>query len=186
LKYYLALALYHFGDGISRLVEKFDWYWLHPLYTKVMLLSGDLDTENRIWQREPYMAGGKCRYSTNWMGVANLNWYIERGLTKKKTITFTEDSLTVKHGKNKPGDTIEVDEPTVYYSCGRIDVRGGDTDIYYGDEIGVPPMRSEDWGRFSDWLDTVETDFMWTLDQLVEMYERKNPKIRWADNEQKN
>ena len=60
-------------------------------------------------------------------------------------------------------------------------MRGGDTDIYYGDEIGVPPMRSEDWGRFSDWLDTVETDFMWTLDQLVEMYERKNPKIRWAD-----
>lgn len=126
---------------------------------------------------------GKCRYSTNWMGVANLNWYIERGLTKKKTITFTEDSLTVKHGNNKPGDTIEVDEPTVYYSCGRIDVRGGDTDVYYGDEIGVPPMRSEDWGRFGDWLDTVETDFMWTLDQLVELYERKNPKIRWADND---
>jgi hypothetical protein len=123
----------------------------------------------------------KCRYSTNWMGVANLNWYIERGLTKKTTITFTEDSLTVKHGNNKPGDTIEVDEPIVYYSCGRIDVRGGDTDVYYGDEIGVPPMRAEDWGTFGEWLRTIETDSMWTLKEIVEEYEKTNPKIRWAD-----
>jgi len=157
LKYYLALGLYHIGDGVSRIMERFEWYWLYPLYTKVMLLSSDLDTENRIWQREPYMAGGKCRYSTNWMGPAGLWWYEERGLLDENR------------------------QITEHYSCGRIDVRGGDTDIYYGDEIGVPPMRSEDWGRFSDWLDTVETDFMWTLDQLVEMYERKNPKIRWAD-----
>jgi hypothetical protein len=114
------------------------------------------------------------------MGVANLEWYRKRGLLKKRTITFTEDSLSVKHGKYKPGDTIEVDEPIVYYSCGRLDVRGGDTGPY-GDEIGVPPMRSEDWATFGDWLDTVETDFIWTLDQLVMMYERQNPKIRWAD-----
>ena len=146
MKHYLALALYYFGDGISRLVEKYDWYWLHSLYTKVMLLSGDLDTESRIWQREPYMAGGKCRYSINCMSSGETGNYL----------------------------------------YGRIDVRGGDTDIYYGDEISVPPMRSEDWNRFGDWLRTVETDFMWTLDQLVEMYERENPKIRWADNEQKN
>lgn len=123
----------------------------------------------------------KCRYSTNWMGVANLEWYRKRGLLKKRTITFTEDSLTVKHGKYKSGDTIEVDEPTVYYSCGRIDVRGGDTDPMFGDEIGVPPMRSEDWGTFGLWLETFETDTMWTLKQLVLMYERFNPKIRWAD-----
>ena len=124
----------------------------------------------------------KCRYSTNWMGVANLNWYIERGLTKKTTITFTEDSLTVKHGERKPGDTIEVDEPTVYYSCGRIDVRGGDTDTYYGDEIGVPPMRSEDWATFGDWLDDFRTDEMWSLSDLVEQYEQESGrKIRWAD-----
>jgi hypothetical protein len=101
----------------------------------------------------------KCRYSTNWMGPAGLWWYEERGLLNDKK------------------------EITEHYSCGRIDVRGGDTDIYYGDEIGVPPMRSEDWTRFGDWLDTFETDFMWTLDQLVELYERKNPKIRWADND---
>jgi hypothetical protein len=116
------------------------------------------------------------------MGVANLNWYKERGLTKKRTITFTEDSLTVKHGKHKPGDTIEVDEPTVYYSCGRLDVRGGNTDIYYGDEIGVPPMRSEDWQDFGGWLDDFRTDEMWSLSDLVEQYELESGrKIRWAD-----
>lgn len=123
----------------------------------------------------------KCRYSTNWMGVANLNWYKERGLIKKTTITFTEDSLTVKHGKHKPGDTIEVDEPTVYYSCGRIDVRGGDADIDYGDEIGVPPMMSEDWQDFGGWLDDFRTDEMWSLSDLVEQYELESGrKIRWA------
>jgi hypothetical protein len=115
------------------------------------------------------------------MGVANINWYIERGLTKKRTITFTEDSLTVKHGKHKPGDTIEVDEPTVYYSCGRLDVRGGNIESIYGDEIGVPPMRSEDWVTFGDWLDTFRTDTMWSLKDIVNEYEKTNPKIRWAD-----
>jgi hypothetical protein len=63
------------------------------------------------------------------------------------------------------------------YSCGRIDVRG--TGDPYGEEIGVPPMLSLDWARFSRWLDTFETDAVWTLDQLVELYERANPKITW-------
>jgi hypothetical protein len=91
------------------------------------------------------------------MGPVALWWYEERGLLNDKR------------------------EITEHYSCGRLDVRGGDTDPMFGDEIGVPPMRSEDWATFGDWLDTVETDFMWTLDQLVMMYERQNPKIRWAN-----
>ncbi len=49
----------------------------------------------------------------------------------------------------------------------------------YGDEIGLSPMLVEDWGRFSDWLNTFETDFMWSLEELVELYERNNPKIQW-------
>jgi hypothetical protein len=40
-------------------------------------------------------------------------------------------------------------------------------------------MTTQSWARFSDWLDTVETDDLWTMDQLVEMYERNNPKIEW-------
>ena len=99
----------------------------------------------------------KCRYSTNWMGPVTLWWYEERGLLNDKR------------------------EITEHYSCGRIDVRGGDTDSTYGDEIGVPPMRSEDWETFGAWLETFETDDMWNLKQLVLMYERFNPKIRWAN-----
>ena len=114
------------------------------------------------------------------MGVANLNWYRDRNLLSKRTITLSENSLTVKFGKYKAGDSIEVEEPIVSYSCGRIDVRGGDTGPY-GDEIGVPPMMDEDWYRFSDWLRIYETDDVCTLEQLVYVYELKNPKIRWAE-----
>jgi hypothetical protein len=77
----------------------------------------------------------------------------------------------------KAGEQYEIEEITTHYSCGRIDVMG--TDDPYGEEIGVPPMRSEDWYRFGVWLETFETDAVWTLDQLVELYERANPKIRW-------
>jgi hypothetical protein len=118
------------------------------------------------------------------MGVANLDWYRKRGLIKKRTVTFTEDSITVKLGKGKPGETIEVEEPTERYSCGRIDIRA--VDYFYDSELGVPPMRDEDWYRFGDWLRTFETDDVWTLAQLVEMYERINPRIQWWQDEQPN
>lgn len=98
----------------------------------------------------------KIRYSTNWMGPISIDWYYKRGLTTKD-----------ENGYN---------QITESYSTGRIDVRDGSD---FGDEIGVPPMRSEDWHRFGDWLETFETDDVCTLEQLVELYERKNPKITW-------
>jgi hypothetical protein len=64
------------------------------------------------------------------------------------------------------------------YSCGRIDCRGDDLG-QFGDEIGLDPMKDESWAQFGKWLNTFETDYMWTLDQLVELYERENPKIEW-------
>lgn len=98
----------------------------------------------------------KCRYSTNWMGPGGLWWYEERGLLNDKR------------------------EITEHYSCGRLDVRGGDIESIYGDEIGVPPMRSEDWASFGDWLNTFRTDTMWSLAEIVKEYEKTNSKIRWA------
>jgi hypothetical protein len=115
------------------------------------------------------------RYSTNWMGVANLQWYRDRGLTKRVSKTLAEDSQLTGR---KAGDTFEHDEVIQSYSCGRIDCRGEDLGPY-GDEIGVGPMKAEDWHRFGKWLNTFETDFMWTLEELVELYERNNPKIQW-------
>ena len=114
-------------------------------------------------------------YSTNWMGPININWYKERGLTETITKTLTEDC---KFTSNKKGDTITRTEITEYWSGGRIDVYG--TGEPYGDELGLPIMHGEDYARFSVWLRKFKTETMWTLNQLVEEYEKTNPKIRWA------
>jgi hypothetical protein len=91
------------------------------------------------------------------MGPVALWWYEERGLLNDKR------------------------QITEHYSCGRLDVCGGDIESIYGDEIGVPPMRSEDWVSLGDWLDDFRTDTMWSLAEIVKEYEKTNPKIRWAD-----
>lgn len=45
--------------------------------------------------------------------------------------------------------------------------------------ISIPPLKTEDWNILSNWLSTYQTDSVWTLNQLVEMYEKTNPKIIW-------
>ena len=114
------------------------------------------------------------RYSTNWMGPVSLDWYRKRGLTTLEYHVQEQDS---PYTGRKAGEHYTLETITDNYSCGRIDVMG--TDDPRGDEIGVPPMLSLDWCRFGRWLETFETDDVWTLDQLVELYERSNPKITW-------
>ena len=116
----------------------------------------------------------KIRYSTNWMGPTGLEWYRKRGLTILEHHVQEQDS---PYTGRKAGDHYTVETIVHNYSCGRIDVQG--TDDPHGEEIGVPPMLSLDWARFGRWLDTFETDAPWTLSQLVELYERDNPKITW-------
>jgi hypothetical protein len=116
------------------------------------------------------------------MGIANMNWYKERGLTRKKTVTLTNSSLTVKFGEGKQGDTFEIDEVTQNYSCGRLDFWNPFEDSCYPDELSVPPMKSEDWFRFGDWLHetTFEcVDRPLNLKEIVAEYEKTNPKIQW-------
>ena len=117
----------------------------------------------------------KIRYSTNWMGPASMQWYRSRGLVRTETHVQEEDS---RFTNRKAGDQYELELITKSYSCGRLDVQG--TNDPYGTEIAVPAMTSDDWARFGNWLDTFETDDVWTLAQLVELYERSNPKITWA------
>jgi len=114
------------------------------------------------------------RYSTNWMGPVSLDWYRKRGLT---TLEYHVQEQDNPYTGRKAGEPYTLETITDNYSCGRIDVTG--TSDPYGEEIGVPPMLSLDWCRFGRWLDTLETDSVWTLDQLVELYERSNPKITW-------
>ena len=112
--------------------------------------------------------------------MVNLQWYRDRGLLHKVSRVMESDSRF--NDAWRAGDVVEFEEVTESYSCGRIDVYG--TGDMYGDEIGVPPMRSEDWNQFGFWLDTFETSTMWTLDELVAEYEKTNPSIRWDSKEQ--
>lgn len=119
------------------------------------------------------------RYSTNWMGPVSLNWYRDRGLTKMVTRVMEKDSL-ITHMKK--GDKYTVEEVTEHYSAGRIDIRGDQYGERVDDEYGLAPMRSEDWRLLSDWLDTVETDGVWSKEDLLHNFERFiGRKISWAD-----
>lgn len=71
------------------------------------------------------------------------------------------------------------------WCAGRIDVRGGDEDEYpYGQELAVPIMSGASWSRFGEWLNTLRTDTMLELDELVARFERETGwSIEWFDKE---
>ena len=95
-------------------------------------------------------------YNTNWMGPVSNHWYEDRGL-------------------------LENGEITTHYSCGRIDIRD---DYYIGydgwSEYSLAPMHAEDWEALGNWLETLETDFVWEYAHLIEFFEKHYGKeIRW-------
>lgn len=119
----------------------------------------------------------KVRYSTNWMGPISLDWFRDRGLTKRVTKVLDKDSPI---SDKKKGDVVEFDEIVESYSAGRLDFwNPNDPESMYPDEMGVPPMRSEDWNTFSDWLHTFRSDGVLSLKEIVAEYEKTNPPIRW-------
>jgi len=107
-------------------------------------------------------------------------WFRENGYTRTVTKTLNSDS---KISDKKAGDTVETEEITEYWYGGRIDVYGLPDDEYYcgKSEMDLPIMDGPSYAGFSEWLEKFETDTMWTLSQLVEEYEKSNPKIRWHD-----
>lgn len=122
------------------------------------------------------------RYSTNWMGPINLNWYRERGLTRLITDTIKSPMIAII--RDLPiGATYEIEVIHTHYAGGRIDIRGLPEDEYYDGrhEYGLPIMRSEDWVSFSDWLQEFKTEELLTFEEIIEEYESMNgTKIRWA------
>ena len=40
--YILSWLLFSSGDIISRPMHWFDWYWIYPVYNKLMLTSSDI------------------------------------------------------------------------------------------------------------------------------------------------
>ena len=115
-------------------------------------------------------------YSTNWMGVFDIDWYRKRGLVKIVRKVQKEDS---KITGRKIGEEYDWEEITERWSGGRIDVYG--TDYKFGYELALPIMHDEDYSRFTYWLYSIKSVTILSLDDLVEMYEQTNPKIRWAE-----
>ena len=107
------------------------------------------------------------------MGPVSINWYRDRGLTRTEHHVGEHDCMLYSAGEAFTSETI-----TTHYSCGRIDVHNVPNEPY-GDEINVPPMLSTDWALFGNWLETVKTMSVWTLQDLVTAYERDNPPITW-------
>ena len=94
-------------------------------------------------------------YTAILMGPCSLDWFKERGLTRREVIDYN-------------GTPTEVDTVTEPYSAGRIEIQGPDG---YDEEIAVPPIKHECWSRFDDYLWQLRTDEPKTLAELVEMYE---------------
>jgi hypothetical protein len=113
------------------------------------------------------------------MGPANMKWYRERGLTHEVSKVLEEDQ---RFGALKAGDTWTYEEITTNYACGRIDIRGLDSEKYWNgwDEYSLDPMHGEDWNALSDWLDDLKTEECLSYDELIETFEKHyGREIRW-------
>ena len=112
-------------------------------------------------------------YSTNWMGPVATRWYEERNIP-----------FVMKKTSDKLLPAVEYKDYLESYSCGRIDIYGLDEEEYWcgKHEYGLAPMRTEDWNAFSDWLDEMDTDELWSYDKLIEHFQYYNKAdIRWAN-----
>ena len=108
------------------------------------------------------------RYSTNWMGPISMQWFRDRGLTRKQPRRYSEILQR----------WIEPEEITERWMGGRIDVYGSD----YPTEIGLPIMSAQSWGEFSQWLEQYSSETEKTLDELVQaFYNNTNKRIIWYD-----
>lgn len=116
------------------------------------------------------------------MGPVSMNWYKERGLTRRVSKILEEDQVFFPKGL-KAGDIWEYDEITTDYSCGRIDIRDSSKEGYDGwDEYGVAPMHYEDWGALGEFLEYLTTETQLSYNELIEMFEQHHEKkIRWSE-----
>lgn len=127
------------------------------------------DEDDKKYENHEQCRPRSFTYSVNWMGPVSTRWYEDRNIP----FVMKETS-----GKHLP--KFEYKEFLESYSCGRIDIRG-DTESPHGDEYSVAPMRTEDWNTFGDWLDTLDTPYLWTYKELLVGFARQTGTvIRWA------
>ena len=72
-----------------------------------------------------------------------------------------------------------INEYGSHWSAGRIDIYDV-PDEPWGLEYSLPIMRTEDWNDFSSWLEDLETETLWTFEQIMEEYRQETGHvIRW-------
>lgn len=104
----------------------------------------------------------------NWMGVASLKWYEENNIPYTEEVKYSE----------LLGREYTARNYTPYYSCGRIDVSGGD--LIWGHEISVPPMTEQSWDKLGEWLDKLTLDHIPLGDGIFSLFEEETGhKIEW-------
>ena len=104
-------------------------------------------------------------YSTNYMGPMP-HWYEINEIPYREMTWYSE--LFEKE--------ITTKQYTPEYAGGRVDAYGDyDDEDYepYGVNLYVPIMTVESWNRYSDWLETVQTDKLFSGEELVERYQRE-------------
>ena len=98
----------------------------------------------------------KYTYNTNLMGPMT-HWFESNNIpyTKRKVYSSLFDK------------EIEYKTYEPWYG-GRIDIYGG---LYFPDEVGLPIMSGESYGRFSRWLEKYSSEEVKTFEELRELFE---------------
>jgi hypothetical protein len=103
------------------------------------------------------------------MGPAGLWWF------EKNNIPF--ELIQMESTIIKPGEQFFYKKYEPWFG-GRIDCYGGDW--HYPEELGLPIMDGESYGRFSDWLDNFKSEELVTEEYLFETFEKETGhKIRF-------
>ncbi len=48
----LSIILYHVGDLVCWFLRFSCFSWLYPFYSKIMILSSELDKEGEVWENK--------------------------------------------------------------------------------------------------------------------------------------
>ena len=127
-------------------------------------------------------------YSTNFMGPISMDWYKQRGYTKR-VVKFIDSDFLSRIRKQPLGTKYEVDEVIEEWAGGRIDIYGLDPAEHWNgmSEYSLPIMRAESWGELTEWLDDFESEELLEFDDLINTFETETGhKIEWEKNDLSN
>ena len=112
-------------------------------------------------------------YFLNWMGPVSVNWYVDRGLYNQ---VGTRYSPYLKQN-------IPVYDKSIELACGTIDISGLDPEEYYEGktEYLCPLMTEDSWNRFSKFLNNLQTENLYSFEELLDKFNETNKEIEWYE-----